>query len=457
LGDPQVALRILTQVFAQRPSYLLHTCSPNPSFLQHLEAFDESLWRTLAIDLLGGDLAQPVAEMDQARKQAHLPIAQGGMGLLRNTTRAPMAFLGAFSLIASALTPVFQQHGGVLGPLLCDVEGGAYPTQIALRAARDLLVSQAIEVLPSFATLVATPPPSLQATLGEATYAAQFVELLGGCDSASSRARLRSCSGAGAGHWLLATPILPSLRISSPHFITAVRVRLGLPHPCLTSYEVCSCGHSMDALGTHLMRCARGGERTSSHDAVRDAVYYIIRESRQHAQRERTGFLPSSAPGGRGGRVDIVISDAVVGHTLVDIVIADPTRCDLVERAAERGLVAASDAERKKEAHYRDRAQGSVFVPFALETYGALSEKSDGFLKDCARRTCAETSGSGLRTSLVLAWYRQRVSVALQRSLAHAIHARTLRLEQSMALLPPPPPAAFLTSAELHSFVRRVY
>ena len=52
---------------------------------------------------------------------------------------------------------------------------------------------------------------------------------------------------------------------------------------------------------------------------MRDAVYHIIRESHQHAHRERTGFLPSSASGGRGGRVDIVISDAAVGHTLVDI------------------------------------------------------------------------------------------------------------------------------------------
>ena len=40
-----------------------------------------------------------------------------------------------------------------------------------------------------------------------------------------------------------------------------------------------------------------------------------------------------------------------LGMTLVDIVIADPTRRDLVDRAAERGLVAPEDAERRKEAH----------------------------------------------------------------------------------------------------------
>ena len=41
------------------------------------------------------------------------------------------------------------------------------------------------------------------------------------------------------------------------------------------------------------------------------------------------------------------------------------------------------------------------------------------------------------------------MSIALQRSLAHAIHATTLSLEQSMALLPPAPPRIPLSSSEL--------
>ena len=187
----------------------------------------------------------------------------------------------------------------------------------------------------------------------------------------------------------------------------------------------------------HLQRCARGSERTSSHDFVSDAVYHIIRELRQHAHRERIDFLPSSAPGGRRGRVDIVVSDAAVGHTLVDIIVAIPTRRDLVERVARHDLVAATDAERRKETHYQDRAAGTKFVPFALETYGALSGRSDRFLVECATLASRESSGSGPSISLLCTWFRQRVSIALQRSLAHVIHARTLRLEQSMALLPP--------------------
>ena len=33
----------------------------------------------------------------------------------------------------------------------------------------------------------------------------------------------------------------------------------------------------MDALGTHLLQCSHGDERTAAHDAVRDAFYYIVR------------------------------------------------------------------------------------------------------------------------------------------------------------------------------------
>ena len=182
----------------------------------------------------------------------------------------------------------------------------------------------------------------------------------------------------------------------------------------------------MDPLGTHLLRCARGGERTSSHDSVRDAVYHSIRESWQHAHRERSGFLPTSAPGVRGGRVDIVISDAAMGHTLVDIVVADPTRRDLVQRTARHDIVAATVAERRKETHHRDRAAGTKFVPFALETYGGLFDRSDRFLVECATLASRECARPGSSIALLCTWFRQRVSIALQQSLAHAIHARTL-------------------------------
>ena len=45
-----------------------------------------------------------------------------------------------------------------------------------------------------------------------------------------------------------------------------------------------------------------------------------------------------------------------MGNTLVDIVVANPTRRDFVERVARQVLDAATNAERT---HYRERASGT--------------------------------------------------------------------------------------------------
>ena len=49
-----VAIRILKQVFAQRPSYLLRSCPPTPAFLECLRDYDHDLRQMLLVDLLGG-------------------------------------------------------------------------------------------------------------------------------------------------------------------------------------------------------------------------------------------------------------------------------------------------------------------------------------------------------------------------------------------------------------------
>ena len=75
--------------------------------------------------------------------------------------------------------------------------------------------------------------------------------------------------------------------------------------------------------------------------------------------------------------------------------VADPTRRDLVERAARIDLVVSTGAERRKEAHYRHCMSRTMFVSFALETYGVLSARSDRFLVECAFLTFGGCAGSG--------------------------------------------------------------
>ena len=49
---------------------------------------------------------------------------------------------------------------------------------------------------------------------------------------------------------------------------------------------------------------------------------------------EKMGFLPSAIHKSREGCVDLVISELARGHTLLDVVMVDPTSVDLVTRVA---------------------------------------------------------------------------------------------------------------------------
>ena len=82
---------------------------------------------------------------------------------------------------------------------------------------------------------------------------------------------------------------------------------------------------------------------------------------------------------------------------------------------ARTDLVAAAEAQRRKEGRYRDRTSETKFVPFALEMYGILSARSDRLLVECASLACRGCRGSGPSTGLLCTWFRKTVSIALQR------------------------------------------
>lgn len=128
-------------------------------------------------------------------------------------------------------------------------------------------------------------------------------------------------------------------------------------------------------------------------------------------------MLSSSTLGGRY---------IVAGHTLIDIVVRVPTRWASMERRTRKNMVAATDAERRKQVPHRDRKSGTKVVSFALETYIALLGRSDLCLVECAFLASSGYARSRPSASILCTWFLQQVSIA-RRSLAHANHAMFLR------------------------------
>ena len=97
LGDPQVALRILTQVFAQRPSYLLRCCPPSPAFLVYLGDYDRSLWETLC-GMLGVSLSWVVTSFAKPRERLGFRYLMGVCGCLVREIYLPLHIWGPLRL-----------------------------------------------------------------------------------------------------------------------------------------------------------------------------------------------------------------------------------------------------------------------------------------------------------------------------------------------------------------------
>ncbi|CAM6091882.1 unnamed protein product [Calypogeia fissa] len=125
--------------------------------------------------------------------------------------------------------------------------------------------------------------------------------------------------------------------MSSFIFTTSIRVRLGLPHPGLLGQPSCVCGHPVDPVGTHILRCSHGSKWTAIHNDIRDVLAAIARDVGPdvgyHVTMEETHVL-STVDGILDQRcADNVFSWAGV-RALVDIVVADPIGASMVSLAA---------------------------------------------------------------------------------------------------------------------------
>ncbi|CAM6086605.1 unnamed protein product [Calypogeia fissa] len=125
---------------------------------------------------------------------------------------------------------------------------------------------------------------------------------------------------------------------------------------------------------------------------------------------------------------------------LADVVVANPTGASMVSVATHIPGHAASHAARLKEEAYAIRHSEDLFYPFALEVFGALHSALGRFLRSMVA-LCVERRPYP-PVSVVTAFLKQQVSVALQRAQAFTIERRAeaigFRASRHVPLLDPP-------------------
>jgi hypothetical protein len=130
-------------------------------------------------------------------------------------------------------------------------------------------------------------------------------------------------------------------------------------------------------MGIHLFHCTRGGERTTSHDAIRNAFVSIVRDARFHILQEQTHILQPPSFQNFHQRVNIVWSiDSIC--TLDDVVIVDPILTNLVSHVAFFHGVVMIVVAQMKEKLYHDCYPMDMFFPIIIEV-GCFHEQSNNF------------------------------------------------------------------------------
>jgi hypothetical protein len=129
-------------------------------------------------------------------------------------------------------------------------------------------------------------------------------------------------------------------------------------------------------------------------------------------------------------RPDLLVT---LGHRrfLVDVTVRNPA-APSHSQAGQSTLLVASQAERQKRAKYIElaRARGAEFVPFVLETFGAVGKQAQDFMRKIASYASvmhAPWTSFEVRVGLISA-----VQIALQMGNAHVLELGYQRATQAV-------------------------
>ena len=382
------ALFLLKNAFSiPKLMYILRTAPCSDSNL--LMVYDNILRSALA-SLLNIDMS--IAAWDQAT----LPLRWGGIGVRSAYRLAPSAFLAS----AAGATELLSQllPGWVL----------SIP-DTAVSRVENVWRGLGGDVKPCGIV------SAVQRNWDEAICKVEAEKLRMGVDERTSARLLASCAP-GSGAWLSAIPCASlGLSMDDSALRVAVGLRLGVP---LVMPHKCLCGAHVDKFGHHGLSCQRSAGRNLRHNLLNDSILRAIQSAGIQAVREPTGLLRND-----GKRPDgATLVPWTRGRCLLwDATCPDTLAQSYIPRTSIEAGAAAATSETKKITKYSLLSDRHEFVPVAIETLGSWGERGLAFINELGKRIAA-VSGDNRST----AFLKQRMSLAVQRGNAAAVHGTLL-------------------------------
>jgi len=106
-------------------------------------------------------------------------------------------------------------------------------------------------------------------------YEQKFTPLLAYVPSNVVWISLHSCASLVTRAWLLIHPSTFSFSLSFAYFFTTFHIHISISHPTILHLSWCQCGHNINDLGIHLLRCSCKNECIVAHDTFWDTIVTI--------------------------------------------------------------------------------------------------------------------------------------------------------------------------------------
>ena len=464
LDDLQASWLLLLFCASPRSTYLLRMCTPE-STKEFAEAHDTAIGGCLQ------SLLQTRGLPATSLAIAHLPLTQGGLGLMSATILAAPAYWSSW---ADTL-PVLQTQLPELTHQILALFNTHSEATPALQAAEDAARSLAATGWepPTWAAIASgqnqapAPPPAIaegplargwQHKASAAAHARLRDELFHTLPPAS-QALVMSQSGPFASRAFTTIPYTNDFTYPSHLFRILLLRRLRLPLPLFA--RTCRCRRTFDSLGDHRAACAQSGVLRSRGGPLERAAARVCREAGARVTTH-TRLADLNIPHVQhldDRRIEVIANGLALwggAQLAVDTTLVSPlTRAGEPRRRAGHFAAAALiDARKAKERAYPELLSNSRcrLVVLGIEVGGRWSEEAASFITNLARAKARDTPALLRRAataSLISRWTAFLTHAALTAFAAtlifedptphHNLEGEPPTLSDLLAQLPPDP------------------
>ena len=419
LDDLQASWLLLLFCASPRSTYLLRMCAPD-STKDFAEAHDTAIGACLQSLLQTTDIPATSLAI------AHLPLTEGGLGLMSATILAAPAYWSSW---ADTL-PVLQAHLPELTHQILEQLNTHSQAPPALQAAADAARTVAATgwepptwaAIASSQTQAPAPPPApaegpfargWQHKASTTAHAWLKAELFNAIPPAS-QALITSQSGPFASRTFTTTPYTNDFAYPSHLFRILLLRRLRLPLPLFA--RTCRCRRTFDSLGDHRAACAQSGVLRSRGGPLERAAARVCREAgaRVTTHTRLADLNVQHVQHIDDRRIEVIANGLALwggAQLAVNTTLVSPlTRAGEPRRRAGRFAGAAlTDARKAKERAYPELLRNSRcrLVVLGIEVGGRWSEEAASFITSLARTKTRDTPAPlrhAAATSLISRW-----------------------------------------------------